>query len=184
MSAPSSSSSSAKPGNRLHPSSTSSGASRQRGRRRSVSPMSPPPQPSLPHHELNNPSGGYNIDSADPVIGDVLYRYDDDREEGLKRANDGVNGGESGYRASDAGEAEQQPNASATGRSNGGDDSHLHWLEGRRWWKRPSQWWLVPMGSLLAIAVSITLSSTWVHRGAQHLTQLLVLFSDRINHVC
>ncbi|CAO1631547.1 unnamed protein product [Sympodiomycopsis kandeliae] len=125
-------------------------------------PTGPVAQPTVPHHESNAFVPYEMADSADPFIGDMIYRLDDQRAEHQNQqpGQDDRVAAAQGLRK----DQQQQPNnsspaaASPTTSSNEPTD-HLAWFKDMPWWKRPAVWWLVPLASLLAIGSGATLSS-------------------------
>lgn len=91
----------------------------------------------MPHPEVGPLATGA-IDSSDPIIGDMLYRLDDEQQQYREREHQGV--------------SDQPPPPTET-------DDHLAWLKGRPWWKKPSPYWLIPLSTLLAIASGSIASS-------------------------
>ncbi|CAO1616987.1 unnamed protein product [Jaminaea pallidilutea] len=105
----------------------------------------PAPPPAMPHQDAGPMSVA--MDAGDPVIGDLLYRLDDEQQERGHGATSQANGDE-----------EARPGQTGAAGSSGTDD-HLEWMQDQPWWKRPDQWWLIPLGTLLAIASGSIASS-------------------------
>lgn len=123
----------------------------------------PVAQPTVPHHESN---AFAVVDSADPFIGDMIYRLDDNRAEQQHQYQDdrvaAVQGqprdevtGEPVAAESATAESLPQPPPPSTEETS----DHLEWYAGLPVWKRPSIWWLVPLVSILAIGSGATMSS-------------------------
>lgn len=94
-------------------------------------------------------AGPLAIDSGDPVMGDILYRLDDEQRAPPKTANDS------------AADVESQPAQGSSGATPPVDPMHDHlaWLQDRPWYRRPSPLWLIPLTTLLAVGGGTIMSA-------------------------
>lgn len=104
--------------------------------KRSASTGSNAPPESFP---IARPLGGeLEIDSTNPVLADMIYRYDDEaQEEHHDRAT-----GESGTNDT----SDNQGDGAAA------VDDHLAWFKDQPWYRKPSEKWLRPFALLISMA--------------------------------
>ena len=101
-----------------------------------------PPRP-MP---VPRPMGGeFELDSANPMLADMLYRMDDQAQEEVRHQQ---HQHEDSQRQDDAGAA-----AAGNGQNTAAAvDDHLLWFKSYPWYRKPSEKWLRPFALLIAVA--------------------------------
>ncbi|PWN47835.1 hypothetical protein IE53DRAFT_390014 [Violaceomyces palustris] len=125
---------------------------------------SPDPPRSVQHYAGD--AAAMEPDSSDPVIADLIYRYEDRREEAKyqsrQRKRRQTIDSDSARIHTAPGE---RPSAAASAAAAGGQppaspvvEDELAWIKGLPWYKRPSEKWLRPFALILAIAGGMAMS--------------------------
>ncbi|SPO40950.1 uncharacterized protein PSFLO_06432 [Pseudozyma flocculosa] len=110
-------------------------------------------QPEIPANTYGFHSAmDLQLDSADPLLADLVYRLDDQHRSVADDVNQATQRGGSG---------EQSAAGVAGGAGEGNEpgditmDPHLAWFRDRPWYRRPSDKWMRPLAFLLALAAGM-----------------------------
>ncbi|SNX82926.1 uncharacterized protein MEPE_01632 [Melanopsichium pennsylvanicum] len=111
--------------------------------KRSASNGSNATPPSFP---IARPLGGeLEIDSTNPVLADMIYRYDDEAHEDERHPHlqhDAEAGGHAHRHGSEGSQADRPATV----------DDHLLWFKDQPWYRKPSEKWLRPFALLISMA--------------------------------
>lgn len=95
---------------------------------------------------IARPLGGeLEIDSSNPVLADMIYRYDDEPQEEQHQRQQQQRDGAAGD-----GNNNHAPNPEA--HSDVAVDDHLAWFKDQPWYRKPSEKWLRPFALLISMA--------------------------------